>query len=87
VQVQIALYSLFREKLPPENRGRATIELPEGSTLADLLAKLEINIAAICSLNGQIEHDFTKQLSDGDEVHIFRPVGGGWSEAATWRMG
>jgi sulfur carrier protein ThiS len=77
LQIKIALFSVFREKLPPENRGRATIELPEGATLADLLAKLEINITAICSLNGQIERDFSKQLADADEVHIFRPVGGG----------
>jgi sulfur carrier protein ThiS len=77
VQVKVVLFSVFREKLPRENRGRTTVELPENSTLKELLAKLEINISATCSVNGQLEYDQTIRLKDGDEVQIFRPVGGG----------
>ena len=77
MQIKVVLFSVFREKLPRENRGRTTVELPENSSIKDLLAKLEINITATCSVNGQLEYDQTTQLKDGDEVQIFRPVGGG----------
>ena len=77
MQIKVVLFSVFREKLPRENRGRTTVELAEGGTLNDLLAKLDITIQATCSVNGQIEYDQSRQLKDGDEVQIFRPVGGG----------
>jgi sulfur carrier protein ThiS len=77
LQIKVVLFSVFREKLPRENRGRTTIELPDSGTLKDLLDKLDIHIVATCSVNGQLEYDQTRQLKDGDEVQIFRPVGGG----------
>ena len=75
--IKVALFSVFREKLPREARGRTTLEMPEGSTLTDLLNKFDIKITAICSINNQLEYDLTTQLKDGDEVYIFRPIGGG----------
>ncbi len=77
MQIKVALFSVFREKLPRENHGRTVIELPEGGTLGDLLSKLEINIMAVCSLNGKLEYDLATALKDGDEVQVFRPIGGG----------
>jgi sulfur carrier protein ThiS len=77
VQIKVVLFSVFREKLPRENRGRTTVELPENSSLKDLLEKLDIHITATCSVNNQLVYDQTSQLKDGDEVQIFRPVGGG----------
>ena len=77
MQIKVVLFSVFREKLPREKRGRTTVELPENSSLKDLLAELDIHITATCSVNGQLEYDQTTQLKDGDEVQIFRPVGGG----------
>ena len=77
MQIKVVLFSVFREKLPREAHGRTTLEMPEGSTLSDLLDKLDIKITAICSVNNQIEYDQTTRLKDGDEVYIFRPVGGG----------
>ena len=75
--IKVALFSVFREKLPRENHGRTTLELPEGSTLNDLLDRLDIQILALCSINNRLEYDLTTQLKDGDEVYIFRPIGGG----------
>jgi len=77
MQIKVVLFSVFREKLPRQARGRTTVELDEKGTIKDLLAKLDIKIAATCSVNGQIEYDQNRQLIDGDEVQIFRPVGGG----------
>ncbi len=77
MQIKVVLFSVFRELLPRENHGRTTVELAEKGTIKDLLVKLDIKIAANCSVNGQIEYDQNRQLNDGDEVQIFRPVGGG----------
>lgn len=71
------LFSTFRDKLPAENRGRTTLQLENGSTISDALQKLEINIHAIVSLNGNIERDFSTILHDGDEIKVFRSIGGG----------
>ena len=77
MQIKVVLFSVFREKLPREKRGRTTVELPENGSLKDLLEKLDIHITATCSVNGQLVYDQTTQLNEGDEVQIFRPVGGG----------
>jgi len=77
VQINLVLFGMVRERLAKESRGRLTVELPEGGSLSDLLAKLDIRMLVNCSVNGQIERDFTRVLNDGDEVQIFQPVGGG----------
>lgn len=80
MQVKVVLFSVFRDKLPPENRGRTTLEMPEGSSIQDALVALEIQIMAIVSLNGKMERDFTIILQDGDEIQVFRPIGGGYNK-------
>jgi sulfur carrier protein ThiS len=77
MQIKVVLLSTFRNLLPPEKRGRTTLDMPDGSTIKDVLVKMEVNIHALVSLNGQIERDFERILKDGDEVKLFRPVGGG----------
>jgi sulfur carrier protein ThiS len=77
MQIKVVLFSNFREKLPPENRGRTTIDLLEGANISDALEKLDIHIHAIVSLNGQFERDLTTILKEGDEIQVFRPIGGG----------
>ena len=77
MQIKVVLFSVFRELLPAENHGRTTLELAEGSTIEDALQQLEIKILALVSVNGQMEQDFTRVLVDGDEIQVFRPIGGG----------
>jgi len=77
MQVKAVLFSVFRDKLPRENRGRTTLELSEGSSIQDALVALDIQIFAIVSVNGKIEQDFTTILQNGDEIQVFRPIGGG----------
>ena len=79
MQIKVVLFSVFREKLPPDAHGKTTLELPEGSTINDLLTRLDIQIHAVCALNGQIERDFSRTVLDGDEIQVFRPIGGGRS--------
>jgi sulfur carrier protein ThiS len=78
VRVHIKLHSRFREHLPPEARGRATVTLPEGATVADLLDHLGIvRRVQLVTINGEQESDRTRALREGDEVRIFPFVVGG----------
>lgn len=77
MQVNVVLFGMLRERLAKESRGRLSVELPDGASIASLLDALSINVPVLCSLNGQMERDFQRSLSNGDEVHIFQPVGGG----------
>ena len=77
MKVKVRLFSMLREKLPPEAKGKAELDVPEGSTLADLLAQLEITILVNCAVNGKVVSDPAHVLAEGDEVQIFRPSGGG----------
>jgi sulfur carrier protein ThiS len=77
IQVRVVLYSVFREKLPREAHGRTTLEMPEGSTIQSVLDHLDIHIHALCSINGVLVYDFSRTLQNGDELQLFRPVGGG----------
>jgi molybdopterin converting factor small subunit len=91
MQVQVRLFSILRECLPPgAMRNRAAVELPEGARLTELITHLGIDrrlgyAAADLSdkagwqvlINGNYEADLQRILRDGDQVQIFPPVAGG----------
>jgi molybdopterin converting factor small subunit len=84
VKVEVRLFALLRDKLPDAPRGRATIELAEGASLLDLLARLDIpsDVATMVLINGErVSRDDEQraawQLAPGDDVAIFPPVAGG----------
>ncbi|TAK13496.1 MAG: MoaD/ThiS family protein [Anaerolineae bacterium] len=75
--ITLKLYSTLREKLPPEARGQATLDLHDGATLDDLLAHLDLPKRVVISVNDEHEPDLTRRLNSGDLVRIFSAVGGG----------
>ena len=75
--VKVVLFGMLRQRLAKETRGRLVVELPEAATISDLVAALGIQVPVVCSLNGVIERDFSRILSEGDEAQIFQPAGGG----------
>lgn len=91
MQVHVQLFSILRKCLPPDaERGHATITLPKGATLADLVTHLGIDrclgygAAELTSraswqvlVSNQFELDMGRVLQDGDEVRIFPPIAGG----------
>lgn len=77
LEIHLQLFSILREKLPPESKGRTVIQLIEGSTLKDLLTEIDINRRVAISVNDEHEIDRSRVLEDGDEVKIFTSVGGG----------
>ncbi|MBT3190121.1 MAG: MoaD/ThiS family protein [Anaerolineae bacterium] len=76
-KIHLQLYSILREKLPPESKGRAILQLDEGATLTDLFNKLDIKRKMVTSVNGVHETDKSRQLQDGDKVKIFSSISGG----------
>jgi sulfur carrier protein ThiS len=77
VTIHLQLYSILREKLPPEARGRADLAFPDGATLADLLHQFEISRNIVISVNDTHEPDRSRRLADDDLIRIFSAVGGG----------
>ncbi|MGB5843537.1 MAG: MoaD/ThiS family protein [Anaerolineales bacterium] len=71
------LYSILREKLPPEAEGRAVLQMKQGVILADVLVELDISHRVVISVNGVHESDRSQRLQDGDEVKIFSSISGG----------
>ena len=77
MDIHLQLYSILREKLPSDAKGRTVMQLDEGATLADLLDELGINLKVVISVNGDHEPDKSRQLRDGDHVRIFSAISGG----------
>jgi len=77
LEIQLQLFSILREKLPPEDNGRTVLSLDEGATLADLMQKLNITRKVVVSVNDVQETDQSRQLNDGDVVMLFSSVSGG----------
>lgn len=77
MEIHVQLYSILREKLPPEARGRAVLQLNADAALADLLDKLDIARRVVMSVNDEHETDISRRLKDGDNVKIFSSISGG----------
>ncbi len=79
MEIEAYFYASLARHLPKHEKGKALrVSAAPGSTAKDLLAKLgvpekEVKIAFV---NG-IRKDLDTQLSDGDRVGFFPPVGGG----------
>ena len=77
MEIKLQLYSILREALPRESKGRAVLEFEDGASLVDVLKELGIKRRVVISVNSVLERDHTRQLRDGDEVKIFSSVSGG----------
>ena len=75
MQIRVTLMGALKAHSPPGG----TVELPENGTVADVLAALAIDSAAIQTVmrNGRPEPDHTVPLAADDELTILPPVGGG----------
>ncbi len=72
--IQVRLFATLRAGRRP----RQPIELPEGSALADVLARLAIarHEVTIRLVNGR-DAEWDRVLEEGDVVSLFPGVGGG----------
>ena len=77
LEIHVQLFSILREKIPPEMKGRIVLHLNDGATAADLLKELDINRRVAVSLNDVQIRDHSQTLRNGDRVKVFTSVGGG----------
>jgi sulfur carrier protein ThiS len=77
MEIEVQLYSILREKLPPEAKGKAVFQLNEEATLSDLLRELDITQRVVISINGFHSQDKSQQLVNGDQIKIFSSISGG----------
>ena len=77
MQIKIVLHSILRHKLARETRGRLNLDMPEKSTIQDVLDRLGINPPINASINNRIVEQFDSPLENDVEIHLFHPTGGG----------
>jgi sulfur carrier protein ThiS len=77
VEIKIQLYSVLRDKLPPEAKGKTVLKLESGATIGAILKNLGISRKVVISLNGEQITDYMHQLDDGDDIKIFSSTSGG----------
>jgi sulfur carrier protein ThiS len=76
LQVKLTLHGILRDYLPRQAKGKTTLDLPEGTTIAGVVERLKIKQTVTAAVNGgqvQVGH----VLQEGDELQMFRLVGGG----------
>lgn len=78
MKVQVHLFSVLRQHLPPGEAGQATVELPDEATVAWLIEHLGITRRVrLVIVNGAQEKDRARRLQDGDIVKLFPTMVGG----------
>ena len=77
IKIHLQLYSILREKLPPESNGQTVLQLDDGTSLQNLLDELGITRKVVISVNEEHESDMSRRLQDGDRVKIFSSISGG----------
>ncbi|MBC7228316.1 MAG: MoaD/ThiS family protein [Thermoflexales bacterium] len=79
IRVKAKLFATLRRYYPELGIGEGIeVELPDGATVGQLIHRLGLpaDHVRVVFING-IARDESHPLSDGDEVGIFPPVGGG----------
>ena len=79
MRVEVRLFATLARYLPEDSRvGSATVEVAEGSTVADLAEELGIPVdLPRISLVNDADADGARRLRNGDVVTLFPPLAGG----------
>jgi len=77
--VRVKLHAILRKFLPPGSEDNtAVLEVPDGSTVADVITRLGIPPTnARMLLSGDDYLELETPLRDGQELSIFPPLAGG----------
>jgi molybdopterin converting factor small subunit len=75
MKINIKLMGMLRDKTPDGG----ALELPDCAAISDALQALDIDASSVqvFTVNGQLQRDNSFALSDGDELSVIPPVGGG----------
>ena len=77
MKVHLKLIATYREILPPENNGKAIIDVPEGTTAASVLADLGVPLEETVILVDGRSPNPGETLQEGNVVFAFQATAGG----------
>jgi sulfur carrier protein ThiS len=76
LEVNLTLHGILRDYLPRQAKGKITLTLPAGTTVAEVVDQLRIKQTVTAAVGGvQVETGYV--LKDGDNLQLFRMIGGG----------
>lgn len=76
----VKLFASYRKLLPVESvNGKFEVELPPGTTLADLMSRYQVPLTddSVFLINGLTPTGLDQELFDGDTVAAFSAMAGG----------
>ena len=78
MRITVHLHAILRKYLPPGSNGNAMLDMPEGTTVADVIRHLGIpqghTKMMVC---GDEYLELASMLRDGQEINLFPPLAGG----------
>ena len=77
MKVQLKLIASYRDFLPPENEGKAEVDVLEGTTAESLLAEFGVPLEETVILVDGRSPDPGDLLKEGNVVFAFRATAGG----------
>ena len=76
MEVNLTLHGILRDYLPRQAKGKTTLTLPAGTTVAEVVDQLKIKQTITAAVDGvQVETGYV--LKDGNDLQLFRMIGGG----------
>ncbi len=76
LEVHLTLHGILRDHLPRQAKGKTTLTLPAGARVTDVLQQFKLSSTVSAAVGGaQVEHNHI--LQDGDDLQLFRMLGGG----------
>ena len=76
MEVNLTLHGILRDYLPRQAKGKTTLTLPAGTTVAEVVDQLKIKQTITAAVEGvQVETGYV--LKDGNDLQLSRMIGGG----------
>ena len=77
MKVQLKLIASYRDFLPPENEGKAEIDVPEGTTAVSILTDFGVPLEETVILVDGRTPEPGQTLQEGNVVFAFHATAGG----------
>ena len=76
MEINVTLHGILRDYLPRKAKGKTTLNVPEGTTIDDIIQQLEIKQNVSAAVNG-VEVETGHVLQEGEKLDMFRVIAGG----------